>query len=836
MTAKKRRLNAEIIVDSILNDTAEDEQHDVTAWTKEAPPTEVTKMLQRLAGQLSDQIAAADVGLSQNAYNYAKADFETLKSCIRRRLPGLALLINSDLAISARTLHDGMSAEQHDRLLKLRMEALAAEILQHLKPVKLVELSVFPRAAVTDVNRRAASVLDVAHCVGARVAFDSQAKANAAMADYRDALQLYMEREGTSIALEGHIGSGTIFETLQYSDDYEPTDQVWVSQRKSLKISAPAGKLGSYDAYLSEVAFPLLGLVAGKDSDHTGGVVHLMEGVDLDFLPETRRGTVAHMFLVLSDAEAVGSVREATVELKQMLLRLCGFQTAARAEVETGVARKRQRQIERQAREALQERNALREASRNVDTIARSLQATVSTLFSLIEEHYYVAQLNKWLGAMVPLIKTDEPVELPYCAPVTGNHNAWERTHLAAAFWLFAQPDMSRHAIDPSAPADKAWALLHASLEREEIRANEALNLLHRLDSTFETPRRIPPLLLDQCFAKFKSWVKTHEKSASARSAEEGDESSRTRYAISELLFLLGDISFADIADAGDQADRRLSRREKYWLPLPDEADFDFLSPAMVDGLARFAAVLDTSVDTLADAGAESGSAGADGVVAVQIGLVGPDDAEGRYTLEETAGLATLADDAALVEHAALAALKAETEAFTDWLYVGVRQSEAAFLAGTKAQAAAGGGRARKGRRRNLGDDQDRKLRDQAKGLSVLLQRTAEMSFHHVGGAEGDEQKWRAVHRRSGSGETSRAIAKALGLANTFPGPDGGDHTYASSEFLELKMPESDVGLPVLVIRGGGERAIALLAADPATNTFEFLFAPGVRDDARAEV
>jgi hypothetical protein len=716
------------------------------------------------------------------------------------------MLVSADLAHGpgSRTL----TKDDFEVLIAQRMRTIIEEIFEIDGNIELADLYLFKRE---DAGTEGSII--VRHAIGGRTKYvggeeKTERAARREFGSYLKKLAVYLGEHGTSINLEGHLDDKpVVFEVVTLSPETASAvgttpmprrAYVFYSSNRDIGVSAAADKSGSYEEFLREVVPTLV-----KAEGPYLSLQHFMEGIDVDFLPSSRRGTVAHLFLIRSRAGVPDPEFERTIQ--RLLIRLCGFYAAATAVLEANRAQRQEALALRQSRDALRERNKLDTAWKQLDMVSKNLQQTISSISELIVENFFLDRFEAWLKDIQPLFDSNKHTDIPPTLPIRGGHIKWTEAHLGAALWLFARPNLAQLRGDFQVSPDKAWSQLHGQLEELQIKENDALTLLHRLNPNIDNFRRIRGDLIERYFIKFKSWFKNSDE----RRRKEMTE--RTEFLMSEIFFLMGEGRFLDLMGegAGNLAQDLL------------EEPFTFSKASMLEGLARLTHVIDSSVTDVFPGG---GVARVDGAVIKK-------NATGR-------------DNPASVESISFVANRKvkdprnqwiNPDCYEGWLHLRLHQSPTAIAVALK-----------------LGDTQGFQLdnSDVARAYKSLLTKVCEKSF----GTAADPAEGKTIHAdprgtrqsprraggRGGVQETSTAFAKALGLLETYESDAGQgeqERVAKASRDADLKIvilaADANAGWPdnkQSVLRVTGARrsteVVAIATADLRQNCIEILIAP----------
>ena len=784
-------------------------REDVSDWYDEAEPQDRARLLQLFSSKIQDDFKTTNVravdGSTEFLYRIGT------DSAARRRLRAcaplaLSMLVSADLALGpgSRTLTN----EDFQALVAQRMRTIIEEMFAVDDSIALADLYLFKRE-----DAEAEGSIRVRHAIGSRTNYiGSEEKTERAARNefrsYLKKLELYLAEHGTSINLEGHLDDKpVVFGNLAASLDSGSAARtarnlqrayVIYSSNRNIGVSEAAGKSGSYEEFLREVVPALV-----KEMGSNLTLQHFMEGIDVDFLPSSRRGTVAHLFLIRSEAGATDADFERTVQ--RLLVRLCGFYAAATAVLEANRAQRQEALALRQSRDAMRERDKLRTASENLDKVSKDLQQTISSISELIIENFFLDRFETWLKDIQPLFDSNKQTDIPPTLPIRGGHTKWTEAHLGAALWLFARPNLAQLRGDFQVTPDKAWSQLHGQLDELQIKENDALTLLHRLKPNIDHFRRIRSDLIERCFGKFKTWFKN------AEDRRRKDLAERTEFLLSEILFLMGEERFLDVMGegAGDPAKGLL------------EESFIFSKTSMLEGLARLTHVIDSSVTDVFPAG---GIARVDGAV-IRAGAAGGSNVASVDSISFVANRKVEDPRNQWIN----------PDVYEGWLHLRLQQTDAAIAAALKQGDSQSPGLDR--------SDIARAYRSLLTKVSEKLTRTDADVGHRTG--EAGDLRGGALPPRRGGGrggvqETSTALAKALGLLETYQGDVAGAEESSARSTIraaDLKTvilsPDASAGWPdnkqcvlrIMGARRSGE-LVAIATADLRDNCLEILIAP----------
>lgn len=784
-------------------------QADFAAWYEGAPPEVRAGFLQAVASHVAKS-APSLRQISGSARFFLIETCGNEKARVRASLPAAQhMLINADLAHGAGV--SNLNSDLFEQLLRSRMLSILEEALLAHEDFIMCDLYLFRREDGTeidpDVHRGdedgSLRNIPVRHAFGikcpAESAMDEGVKSR--LKDYPVRLDGYLKNWGTSISLEGHIDDkpnevqimGRMLPKIESSDikivaSYSPRHEL-VAPRDETKI-------GDYLAYFDQAVPALLDVKSVENENCL--LLHFMEGIDVEFAAgANRKGTVCHMFLLRRLPPAASPLELAAERaIQRMLLRLCGFYAAAEADLNTQDAVRQSKIIEEQARRSESESVRLRDATRTLSGIVGQLQVQIDSIAELIEVNFMLTRFNDWLRDIGPLFKSGEPVEVFPTSGSIGRHNEWGKEQLAAALWLFAKPSTDRLSRqDLNVSPDTAWQQLHVGMKTvNDFKDNKALSLLHRLDPNFANFLHIDSNMLERCFNMFKSWYKAEIKSGLS------DHSTRKKYCISEIIFLLGDNSFLDVGGEGSGA-------------YLQEGVFDFPIPHMLESLSRFTAVIDETVG-------QTTNRAAAGVTKIEAAILPASGKAGNAPRGHPADPNAVSFFRDEVGRPDIKRILNKLDGLAGWLHLRIFQSREAVAAAAK---------------REIQEAAD--VLDPA-FLGTLYSKlfatiAAKASLSHTGPRE-PKASIPERRARSSSNETSDALAKALGLTLDFASPDAPQGPLErKAKVLDIQVDRDSLGgwpgkQPVLVIYGARRQdmPVALVSADLRRNCFEILIAP----------
>lgn len=737
-------------------------------------PAEQSRVYKELAGDLVQS---------------AKEQRDELASQIRSALkPWDAMVVCADLAaVPEHTKEDQIA---------LRMEALAREPFFWDKKLLAVDLSLYQRERTTEKGAtddranegRKKKTLKLQHCFAFRAPQDS----NLSEEDYaslnivyRQNLRNYMEEWGSSIDLDGHISRDpryalkdlaegprprdTDFKAHPFVSDVKPDFEVTIGG-KALARPIP----GSDDLFIRDVVEKSFGVSVERQP-----VVHFMEGIDKNFASlEDREGITAHMFLVYEYPGDVQQDCDFLRHLQLMLLRFCAYymdHEAAKRAAEADAESKRANKVAEAAHRA---REALRAQAQQVQKSIKELGALASDMEASMQDNPEVSKFILWIRDLAPLFETGKLFKHQYVPlEIVGNHNSWTADHLAAALWCYARFDPPKDLRRDLSMAD-LWNATWRDLTYEEIQSRIERMIVHRLK--LDTMKRVRTDDLDRIFAVIKSWNNKYEELF-----KEG--SGKTEFFLSQVVFLLGQPSFMKL------------RRPDGSTRSSNDPKFNFVSQTMLEGLMHFANNIDRGLNddklrsTLMAFEQEASISG--GLEKVEIDVAGSarPSSDGQETAVERA-IGQLGADhlvVTLTQHEMLSAR-------SDNPNPGERQRAAqenfeALLAHVMV---------------NKGPSPDDKEYE-----------TKRVDW---------QEKW----KRGGQKETSRSLAKALGLSQVF----ALDNTPADQEqqpFLaNASRPREEhwIRTYVTLPDSGDQVTLAVLRCKPDEHQYEFRFRARTED------
>lgn len=418
------RLDAEDVVVQVLADAGLT-GGEFNTWYESAEAQHRARFLQLISAEVQREFgqAAHSERLGARDGVQALGNDSCVRNRVRERLPiDLGMLVNADLALGPGG--GDFTHEDFEQLIRTRMTAILDEAFAMDPSLQLGDLYLFRReehASSSAPERRGEELrhINVKHAVAARLKVrggedEGRAEASASFVKYGTELERYLEDCGTSINLEGHLDDEPVCWPPREEEAEESGSPARPAQgRNSAGVYAhynpkrifktPMGddKFGNYDEFLLKAVAKIIPTVKTRPVE----LRHFMEGIDVDFLQNSRRGTVAHLFMVRWREPGNDLNPQHRRMIQRLLVRLCGFYAAAMADLEAKRSERQRSLMQRHAQDAIKERNKLRSASQSLGKISKELQQSISDIAELIEDNFFLSRFDEWLREIRPLFK-----------------------------------------------------------------------------------------------------------------------------------------------------------------------------------------------------------------------------------------------------------------------------------------------------------------------------------------------------------------------------------------------------------------------------------------------